>query len=462
MGGRTDKMKKDRYSIDMVEGPLFPKILLFSIPLVLTNLLQLTFNAADTIVVGRFGSRNSIAAVGSTASMLNFIISISIGMSIGTSVLVSKYFGAKRKKDLTDTVHTSIMLAIMLALVVSVLGQFVAKPALHLMGSPDDVIDLSVLYVRIYFAGFPGILLYTFGSAILRAVGDTRRPLMYLTLSGVVNVCLNLVFVIVFHLDVAGVALATIISQLISAILVIRCLMKTEEEYRLDIRKLAITKDRLFEIIRVGVPAGLQSSLFSVSNMLIQSTVNTFGSTVMSGNATSGSIEGFIYTTMNAMYQASISFTGQNYGAGRFDRIKKVLLECLLTVTVIGVVMGLLARFFAPQLLGIYTTDPEVIRYGTIRLTLIASTYFLCGWMDVLCGCMRGLGYAVLPMIVSLVGACGFRILWIFTVFPLDPTIRMLYVSYPISWALTAVAHLICFILCMRKVKSIWKRRITV
>ncbi|MCR4598191.1 MAG: MATE family efflux transporter [Acetatifactor sp.] len=438
--------KKKSYEIDMCNGPLLGKIVVFYLPLMLSGVLQLLFNAADIIVVGQFAGDEALAAVGSTSSLINLLVNIFIGLSVGTNVLVARYFGAGQKNELSEMVHTSVLTALVSGAFLIFVGFFIARPALKLMGVPEDVIGMSILYIRIYFAGMPVMMAYNFGSAILRAVGDTKRPLYYLLTAGVVNVVLNLIFVIVFQMSVAGVALATVISQGLSAYLVLRCLMKTESDYQLVLSKLHINWDKLLKMIAIGIPAGLQGSLFSISNVLIQSSVNSFGKIVMAGNTAASNIEGFVYTSMNALYQTSISFTGQNYGAKKFDRIGKILVICQVLVIGVGLILGNGAYLFGGTLLKLYTDNPEAISYGVRRLSVICTTYCLCGMMDVIVGSIRGMGYGVMPMLVSLTGACLFRVIWIFTVFQSIHTLECLYMSYPISWALTFSVHLVCFL----------------
>jgi putative MATE family efflux protein len=446
------KLKEQKsFEIDMCTGPLLPKILIFTLPLILSGVLQLLFNAADVIVVGRYAGSDSLAAVGSTSALTNLLVNLFIGLSVGVNVLVARYYGGKKEDEVSLTVHTAVIVSVVGGLFLSILGFAASKPLLEWMDTPENVISLSILYMRIYFLGMPVMLLYNFGSAILRAIGDTRRPLYYLMIAGVINIVLNLWFVLSFHMGVAGVALATVISQCISAGLMVRCLMTSEGCFRLSLKKLRMDWDKFGRIVRIGLPAGIQGSLFSISNVLIQSSVNSFGSIAMAGNTASGNIEGFVYTSMNALHQTAVSFTGQNLGGKRLDRINKILIECLLIVTVIGLVMGNGAVFFGHNLLGLYSTDEEVIRYGMIRMRIICTTYCLCGIMDVLVGSIRGLGYAVMPMIVSLLGACVSRIIWIYTVFQWNRTLETLYISYPISWALTALVHVICFIVVRHK-----------
>ena len=439
------------YEMDMCNGPVLKKILIFSIPLMLSGVLQLLFNAADIIVVGRFAGSQSLAAVGSTTALINLLINIFIGLSVGANVVVARAYGGRRDKDVSEAVHTAIAVSIVSGVILIVMGFVFSKLMLELMGTPDDVIDKAVLYMRIYFAGMPVVMLYNFGSAILRAVGDTRRPLYFLTIAGVVNIVLNLFFVIVMNLDVAGVALATVISQCISSGLVLRCLAKSEGGLKLELSKIKIHRKKMLQIFKIGLPAGMQGAIFSVSNVLIQSSVNSFGSIAMAGNAASANIEGFVYNAMNAVYQTNLSFTSQNIGGKKYTRVNRILFACLGTVTVVGMILGFGAYAIGDELLLIYSTDPEVIRFGMLRMSIIATTYFTCGWMDTMVGSLRGMGYSVLPMIVSLTGACGLRILWIFTIFAQQKTLTSLYISYPVSWVITAGVHMLCYFLIKRK-----------
>lgn len=444
------EMKKT-YEIDMCSGPLFGKILAFSIPLMLSGILQLLFNAADTVVVGRFAGNTALAAVGSTSSLINLLTNLFIGFSVGANVLVARFYGAKKENEVSNTVHSAILLSMICGVILLILGVTVTRQILVWMGTPEDVLGQAALYMKIYFIGMPVILLYNFGSSILRAIGDTRRPLYYLSAAGVINVVLNLVFVIVLHMGVAGVATATVISQAISAALVIRCLTKLEGGCRLDIRKLRLEKDKTWQIVRIGFPAGLQGVVFSFSNVLIQSSVNSFGSVAMAGNTAAMNLEGFIYIAMNSFHQTAMSFASQNFGAGKQKRINRVLFLCLGMVTVVGLVMGWSAYLFGEPLLSIYSSDQEVIEYGMLRMSVICTTYCLCGIMDVFVGALRGVGYSFMPMVVSLMGACGFRILWIFTIFQYNRSLLTLYISYPVSWIITAAAHCLCFVIVRKK-----------
>ena len=442
------------YEIDMLNGPLLGKIILFYIPLMLSGILQLLFNAADVAVVGRFAGNEALAAVGSTSSLTNLLVNLFIGLSVGANVLVSRFYGAEQFQELKEMIQTAILTALLGGVILIFVGFFVSRPALIFMDTPEDVIRHSVLYMRIYFAGMPFLMTYNFGAAILRAVGDTRRPLYYLLLAGVINVILNLVFVIVFHMGVAGVATATVISQAVSCILILRCLILTDGAYKLNLQGIYFAKDKLLKMMQIGLPAGIQGSLFSISNVLIQSSVNSFGSIAMAGNTAGSNIEGFVYTAMNSFYQASISFTGQNYGAHKFRRIGKVLLYCEGLVILVGLIMGNGAYLLADKLLLLYSDDPEVIAYGVRRIAYICIPYFLCGMMDVIVGSLRGIGCSLLPMFVSLTGACVFRVIWIYTVFAKVHTLPCLYLSYPISWALTFSVHLICFLVLYRRLRK--------
>ena len=446
-----EKGASKKYEIDMCNGPLLGKIMVFYIPLMLSGILQLLFNAADIVVVGRFAGNEALAAVGSTGSLTNLIVNLFIGLSVGANVLVARFYGAGQDGELKEMVQTASATALAGGVILVFLGFFISGPALGWMGTPEDVIQHSVLYMRIYFAGMPFMMVYNFGSAVLRAVGDTKRPLYYLLIAGVVNVVLNLIFVIVFSMGVAGVAAATVVSQAISAALVVRCLILTDSAYRLVLQGMKIAPDKLIKMVQIGVPAGMQGALFSISNVLIQSSVNSFGSVAMAGNTAASNIEGFVYTAMNAFHQAAISFSGQNYGARKYKRIFNVLVICEVMVVAVGVLMGNAAYFFGGTLLKLYTIDPAVIQYGILRMRIISVPYFLCGVMDVAVGALRGMGYAIMPMLVSLTGACLFRVVWIYTIFQSNRTLECLYFSYPISWTLTFLVHFVCFAVVYRR-----------
>lgn len=452
----TDKSVKT-YTMDLCEGSILNKLLLFTIPLIASSILQLLFNAADVIVVGRFAGDNSLAAVGSTSSIIHLITNVFIGLSVGANVLVARYFAAKQEQELRKTVHTSIAISIVCGIFMAILGILVAKWVLVLTQSPEEVIDLATIYLRIYFLGMPATMLYNFGAAILRGVGDTKRPLYYLTFAGVVNVVLNLIFVIAFHMDVAGVALATIVSQYISAFLVLRCLKGEQEGIRLETKYLAVDKSILFLILRIGLPAGIQGSLFSLSNVVIQSSINSFGAVVVAGNSAAGNIEGFVYVAMNAFSQAIVAFVSQNIGAGKYERINKIVITTQLCVLVVGLALGNAVYLFGRPLLGLYSDSSDVIAAGLVRLAYIGIPYALCGVMDVMVGALRGLGYSVAPMIVSLLGACVFRIVWISLLFQQEQfhTIETVYLAYPISWTLTLIAHIICFFYARNRMRKI-------
>ena len=442
------------YHINMTDGSLLPKILMFSFPLMLSSLLQLLFNAADIIVVGKFAGTQALAAVSSTGALVNLIVNLFIGLSVGTNVLVARQIGARKFQEIQDTIHTAISLSLIGGVILTIFGVIAAKPLLTLMSVPSDVIDLSTLYLRIYFLGVTAMLVYNYGASILRAKGDTKRPLYFLTIAGVVNVVLNLILVIVFHMGVAGVGIATTVSQFISAGLILYCLVGEHSYMKLHLKELKIHKERFIEILKIGLPAGIQGSVFSLSNVVIQSTINGFGSVVMAGSGAAANIEGFVYVGMNAFYQSCLTFTGQNYGAGKIDRVKKTLYSCQFLVIITGLILGIGAWYFGDFLVGFYATEPEVIQAGVIRLGYVSKLYFLCGIMDVMVGSLRGLGYSIFPMIMSLLGACVLRLVWVAFVFPLNPIPENVYISYPITWIVTACAHMITYLYVMHKIKK--------
>ena len=444
-------------SSDMCEGPLISKIILYTIPIILTGVLQLLFNAADLVVVGRCCGSNSVGAVGSTGALINLMVNMFIGLSVGAGVTVAHGIGSDRNDDVSKTVHTAIPTALISGAVLTVIGVFFSESFLQMMKTPSQQLHLAASYMRIYFCGTIASMIYNFGSAILRAAGDTKSPLFFLTAAGVLNVLLNLIFVIFFKMDVAGVALATIISQILSAVLIIIALMKREDACRLEIKKLHIYRRQLKRILQIGFPAGIQGSLFSASNVIIQSSINSFGPIVNSGNAAAQNIEGFVYTSMNSYSQTALNFTGQNFGAGKIDRIRKIMWICLISVFCTGAALGLIALFFGKTLLGIYITDSqEAIKYGMVRMTYIMLPYFLCGLMDVTTGLIRGLGSSVLPMLITVAGVVGIRLGWIYIVFriPEYHSIKSLYLSYAISWAATFLTELFVFKILMRKIKK--------
>ena len=443
-------MKKS-YEIDMLNGALLPKILLFAVPLAISSILQLLFNAADVIVLGRYVSAEALAAVGSTSSFVNLLVNFFIGISVGVNVMVGQSYAKHNDSMVFDVVHTAIGTSIVAGIIFIFVGIGLSEPLMILMGSPDEVRYMSVLYLQIYFIGMPFILLYNFGAAILRAVGDTKRPLYYLLFAGVVNVVLNLYFVIEWNMGVAGVAIATSVSNLISALLVLRTLMKEKGILRVELRKVRIDPKVLIRICKIGLPAGLQSCFFSISNMVIQSSINSFGTIAMAGSTAASNIENFVYSGMNAVYQANLSFTSQNVGAGRYSRINRILGACIAACTILGLPLQTLACIFGPQLLSIYNNDPDVIASGLERLLIICGTYVLCGYGDVLVGSLRGMGDAFTPMIITLAGVCGLRIVWILTILNIFPSLFVLYLCYPVSWIVTALLQLSHFAKIRRK-----------
>lgn len=445
----------NKKEIDMTNGPLFGKLVRFTIPVILSGILQLLFNACDIVVVGRFAGHQSLAAVGSTSSLCNLFVAVFMGLSVGANVVVAQLYGADEKDRVRSAVHTSISIAIISGIFMLVIGVLASSSVLKLMGSPEDVIDLATLYLRIYFFSVPAMLIYNFGASILRAIGNTKTPLYFLTIAGVINVLLNLLLVIRFSMGVAGVAIATVVSQVLSAGMMLLYLSMRDDELKFSVNRLEIDRPILTKILKVGLPAGIQGSLFSFSNVIIQSSVNSFGSVVIAGNSAASNIEGFVYFSMNAVYQTAITFTGQNYGAGKYKRIIKVLFQCLGIVTVIGLVLGNAAYLFGHDLLSIYNTDEEVIAAGLVRLSYICTIYFMCGVMDTLVGVLRGVGNSLIPMICSLTFACGFRILWIFTIFQVYHTTEMLYITYILSWTLTTIAHVIVFVITYRHITSL-------
>ena len=447
------KLKKD-YTIDMCNGPILKKMLVFSIPLMCSSVLQLLFNAADIVVVGNFAGDNSLAAVGSNTALIGLLTNLFVGLSIGANVLAAKYYGAKDEKNLAEAVNTSILLSIISGIILTIIGLAGARRILIWMQTPDEVLDLAATYLRICFLGMVPTMVYNFGSAILRSVGDTKRPLYYLFGAGIVNVILILFLVVALKLDVAGVAIATVISQCISAGLIIRCLRHEEGGIHLDIHRLHLDKKIFVEILEIGLPAGFQGILFSLSNVIIQSSVNSFGATIMAGNSAAANVEQFVYFAMNAFYQSTISFTSQNYGAKNYHRIKNILLTGQFCVITVGIVFGNLVVLFGRPLLELYTSSEEVIQAGMVRFGIVARTYALCGIMDVMVGALRGIGYSVMPMIVSLMGACVFRLVWIATIFHMDRfhSVQVVYDSYPISWIVTNIVHIICFMWAMKKI----------
>ena len=443
-----------RLNKNMLEGPLFLSIVLYTIPIILTSILQLLFNAADLVIVGRFCGSISVAAVGATGSITNLMVNFFIGLSVGAGVTVAHGLGGFRSDEVHKTIHTALPMALVSGVVLTFIGVSFSETFLRMMGTPETVLPLSAVYMKIYFAGITFTMVYNFCAAILRAAGDTKSPLVFLSLAGVVNVVLNVIFVTLLHMNVAGVALATTISQGISAVLVVRALMQRTDACRLELKKMCFHKIQLVKMLRIGLPAGLQSSLFSISNVLIQSSINSFGDVFMSGNAASGNIEGFVYASLNAFHQTAVNFIGQNAGAKQYTRVSRTLWICLGSVAVTGLALGTLIYSLGPTLLSIYITDSqEAVGYGMMRLSLICIPYFLCGMMDVSTGALRGLGASFVPMLISVLGVCGIRIGWIYTIFqiPQFHTPQCLYISYPISWTVTFLCQMVAFVIVYRR-----------
>ena len=445
-------MKKNKYEIDMCNGTIMDKLISFSIPLMLSGILQLMFNAVDIVVVGHFSGSQALAAVGSTTALINVFTNLFIGISLGANVLAARYYAAGKTKEMSETVHTAIALALVSGVAMAVIGVVFARGALEIMGTPDDVIAKSTLYMQIYFCGMPFFMMYNYGAAILRAVGDTKRPLIFLIVSGVINAVLNLFLVIVFHLDVAGVGIATVISQLVSCILVLRCLHHTESSYQLHLAKLRIRSVYLKQIFEVGVPAGIQSTVINISNAMLQSSVNSFGSIAMAGYTASNNIFGFLYVSVNSFTQACMSFTSQNYGVKKLKRMDRVLIDCMILSVVVTLILGSSVYVFGPELLHIYSDQADVIQYGMEIFSYTTVTYFLCGLMDLFPGALRGMGYSTVPMILSIIGTVGVRIIWIYGLFPSHRSLTFLFLSYPVSWIATIIMQVICFWFVRKKI----------
>ena len=454
------KRKEDRImkrTLNMLEGPYLKKILLYTLPIILTGLLQLTFNAADLIIVGQFSENGeaSVAAVGATGALTNLIVNMFMGLSVGSGVTVAQALGAGHDKEAHRIVHTAIPAALISGIVLTVIGVFFSETFLIWMGTPRDVLKLSSLYMKIYFGGILGPMVYNFGASILRAAGDTKSPLIFLSTAGVINVALNTVFVVLLRMDVAGVALATVISQFYAAAMVIRTLVRRNDACKLDLKKLKLYKDPLLKIIRIGVPSGIQGSMFSISNVILQSSVNSFGKIVMSGNAAAANLEGFIYTTINSFHQSALNFTGQNTGAQRYGNIRKILITCIACAVFLGSVLGVVLYLLGEPLLALYVPDSEkAVEYGLVRIAYVVLPYFTIALMDVLSGVLRGMGASISPMIICVLGVCGVRIGWIYTVFAQHHTLETLYVVYPISWIVTALAEFVAFIILISQKKK--------
>ena len=442
------------FEIDMCNGTLMDKLISFSIPLMLSGILQLMFNAVDIIVVGRFAGSESLAAVGSTTALINVFTNLFIGISLGSNVLAARYYAAGKEREMSETVHSSLTLALISGILMAFAGLFFSRTALEWMGTPDDVIDLAALYMKIYFIGMPFFMLYNYGAAILRAVGDTKRPLLFLVVSGLVNAGLNMILVICFHMAVEGVAIVTVISQLLSCIMVLTCLYRTQGCYQFRFSKLGLKSIYVLQIFQVGIPAGIQSTVINFSNVLLQSSVNSFGSVAMAGYTAANNIFGFLYTSVNSVTQACMSFTSQNYGTGKTKRMDRVLIDCLILSCAFSLTMGCCAWFFGPQLLRIYTESSAVISCGVEILSFTTVTYFLCGIMDLIPGALRGMGRSAVPMILSIIGTVGTRIVWIFWIFPYHRSLDILFLSYPVSWILTILMQVICFFIVRKSVHA--------
>ncbi len=449
-------MKSHSNMIDMTQGPIFFKLLRFSIPLIMSSILQLLFNAADIIVVGRYAGDNSMAAVGSTSSFVNLLVNFFLGLSVGCNVVAASFYGADKKEDVNRTVHTAILLSVFSGLILTLAGVFLSRNIMILMGAPEEVLPLACLYLRVFFGGVTATVIYNFGAALLRSKGDTKRPLYILLVAGVINVILNLIFVVFLGMDVAGVAFATVLSQCFSAVCVISILCREEDSFRLNFRKLKIHADIFIRVLKIGVPAGLQGIIFSFSNILIQSSVNAYGSVFVAGNSACQSVEGFIYTSMNGFAQGTLTFVSQNRGAHRFDRIKKVAGTAAACVFVIGAVLGFSAIIFGRKIFGIYTSETAVIDVALSRIMVIGSTYYLCGMMDTMANSLRGLGYSMSPMLVTLFGACGLRIVYLGTFYQMQKFhfYQSIFVSYPLSWGITFLSLLILFMVIFGKIKK--------
>ena len=452
--------KTKRATKDFTKGPILSQILIFALPLMATSVLQRLFNTADTIMVGRFSGtpaecENALAAVGSCGSLIDLIVGLFMGLAVGAGVCVAHDIGAKHYKEVSKVVHTSVIAACVCGIAVSIFGFCMARPLLTLMGTGNgdqEVLNQAVLYIRAYFLGIPASLIYNYCAAMLRSSGDTIHPMIYLTIAGAVNVVFNFVTVVGLHMGAMGVGLATAISNWIACFLVVAFLMRTDGPCKLELKKLKVDGKKLRKIIFLGIPAGIQGSLFAVSNVMIQSSMNSFGKVVIAGNTSASNLEAYIYITQNALYQTALTFVGQNVGARKFDRLKRCIVWCTVSVTVIGVALGAGVYLFGHSLVGIFAPGNEaVIAAGIKKLSITGITQFLCGLMEVGCGVMRGLGKSITPMFVSLIGSCALRLIWVWTVFTWYPTPETLYISYPITWIITASTHYICCIITLRR-----------
>ena len=441
-------------NMDMCSGPLLSKLLIFALPIMAMNILQLMFNTTDMVVVGRFSGSNALAAVGATGPLINLIVNLFMGLSVGTTVIVSQDLGAGKPNAVSRSVHTSIAISIIVGLIVMVVGFAICKPLLNMMGTPEDIINLSVLYMKIYFISTPATMVYNFAAAILRAKGDSRSPMYYLIITGILHVIFSLFFVLVLHMSVEGVACSTVISEYLSVMLIMICLSRSEGAIRFMPRKMCIDGQKLKAIVRIGLPAGMQGLLFSISNVLIQSAINSFGTTMVAASSSAANIENYIGTTMNAYYNAAIAFTGQNMGAKKYDRIDTVAKVCTVLIFATWILLGGAILLFGRQLLSIFTSDPEVIKLGILRMNIMMIAYFTCGMMNVYPGLTRAMGYSILPMLCTLVGACLMRIAWLATIFTWYPTEVMLFVCYPVTWGLAGLGQVCIFLYARRQIRK--------
>ncbi len=440
--------------VDMTKGKIFPKIIKFAVPLMLTGILQLLFNAADMIVVGRFVGDVALAAVGATSNIVNLLVNLFMGLAVGAGIVMAKHYGAKKQSDAQELVHTAMPISLILGVAVMIIGFLSAKPLLVLLKTPENCLPLSNLYLSIYFFGTPFLMVYNFGAAIFRAVGDTVRPLIYLTIGGVLNVIVNLISVIVLDMGVAGVAYATITSQGVSAVLVVISMLKEKGYARYQIRKSKIKRKPLFDILRLGVPSGVQNSMFSISNSLIQSTINAFGEIVLAANTASQGLEGFIFVIMNSISATASTAVGQNYGAGDIKRIKESVIKCIISSLAFSLGISFLIYLLRIPLLSLYTTSSEAIEIACQRLGIIVASYFSFGVLDVLCQSMRGMGRSITPMLLILIGTCVFRVAWIYLIFPFDPVYTNVILSYSVSWIITLIFSIFAFLIIYKKCKK--------
>lgn len=443
-----------RNTMDLTRGSVTKTLWVFTIPIIISNLLQQLYNAADVIVVGQFAGKLALAAVGSTAAPTTMMVNLFVGLSIGTNVICANLRGARDQAGLDRCMHTAIALAALGGLAMTVVGELISRKLLIWMSTPENVLELAVLYVRIFFLGFPASLVYNFGAGILRAYGDTRRPMVILMLSGIINVGLNLLFVITFHMSVAGVALATVISQIFSAVAVMALLLDPKGEFRLRLKAMRFHKNALLQILRVGIPCGLNSMVFSISNVIIQSTVNPFGDTVIAGNTAANSISAFVYQVLNAFHNACVSFSGQCYGAKEYRRIDKLFASSLLSCDLLILLLAVLMTVFPRPMISLYNTDPEVIDAAIPRLLIISWGYLIYTVSELALGCLRGIGKTTIPTVLNIVGICAPRILWCMYVVPLAPGHSIIYWCFPVSWIISAAMMVIYYLVARRKLQD--------